>query len=336
MKGGIKISKIKQYFKKFKDKAVKISKQFYELIKKCIFRFLESHKIDLSKVKKNTLEFYRKNPIYFVCSLIYYVLASLWLGGTIFSFIIVLFFYAVSIIVVFSPLGEKLLRLLNRVRRLETNQEKEYLRPIFEEVYTEAKAKNPELGHIEICVIDQMTVNACAMGKHTIGVTKGAMETFTEDQLKAVLAHEIAHILNLDTIAILYTIVGNGIFTVFVVISKFFLNLVDIVGEAFTQKGIVRFFCALTRFMFNALVFVLMFFMQVVIAINSRKNEFRADNYAYAIGYGSEMIDSLYLLEKINLGDNSTIIQKMIASHPRITQRIERLEMLTEKENNID
>lgn len=43
------------------------------------------------------------------------------------------------------------------------------------------------------------------------------------------------------------------------------------------------------------------------------------------------MIEALYLLEKISLGDNSTIIQKMTASHPRITKRIEYLESLDEQ-----
>lgn len=61
-------------------------------------------------------------------------------------------------------------------------------------------------------------------------------------------------------------------------------------------------------------------------AINSRTNEFRADRFAYDIGYDIEMIEALYLLERISLGDNSTIIQKMIASHPRITLRINKLE----------
>lgn len=65
--------------------------------------------------------------------------------------------------------------------------------------------------------------------------------------------------------------------------------------------------------------------------INSRKNEFSADKFSYDIGYDREMIEALYLLEKISLGDNSTIVQKMIASHPRITKRIEYLESFDEQ-----
>lgn len=52
--------------------------------------------------------------------------------------------------------------------------------------------------------------------------------------------------------------------------------------------------------------------------------------FSYALGYDDDMIEALYLLEKISLGDNSTVIQKMIASHPRITLRIKKLEELDE------
>ena len=130
--------------------------------------------------------FWKNNPIYLVCSLLYYIISSLLLGGTVKSFLIVFIVYAVSLIIGFSPLGEKLLRLLNRIRSLETKRETEYLQPLFDEVYERAKEKYKKLKKIEICVIDNMTVNAIALGRRTIAVTKGAIQTFTEDELKAV------------------------------------------------------------------------------------------------------------------------------------------------------
>lgn len=72
------------------------------------------------------------------------------------------------------------------------------------------------------------------------------------------------------------------------------------------------------------------FGLQVILSVNSRKNEFQADLFSYSIGYDTDMIEALYLLEKISLGDNSSIIQKMIASHPRITLRIKHIEEFDE------
>jgi hypothetical protein len=39
--------------------------------------------------------------------------------------------------------------MFNFVRRLETAKEKQYLRPLFQEVYSKAKANNPELGKVD-------------------------------------------------------------------------------------------------------------------------------------------------------------------------------------------
>ncbi len=180
--------------------------------------------------------FWKNNPIYLLCSLFYYVISSLLLGGTAKSFLIVFVVYAVSLIIGFSPLGEKFLRLLNRVRPLETKRETEYLQPLFEEVYERAKEKYKKLRKIEICVIDNMTVNAMAIGRRTIAVTKGAMQTFTEDELKAVIGHEIAHLVHGDTMATMYTIIGNGILSVFVLIARLFILLLDWIQNAFNGK----------------------------------------------------------------------------------------------------
>lgn len=275
--------------------------------------------------------FWKNNPIYFVCSLFYYVISSLLLGGTAKSFLIVLTVYSVSLIIGFSQLGEKLLRLLNRVRPLEAKRETEYLQPLFDEVYERAKKKYKRLRKIEICVIDNMTVNAMALGRRTIAVTKGAMQTFTEDELKAVIGHEIAHLIHGDTMATMYAVIGNGIFSVFVLLARFFLLLLDWIQSAFTGKrSIFSALMLIIRLFFEFSIWILNFELQVILSVNSRKNEFKADLFSYSIGYDTDMIEALYLLEKISLGDNSSIIQKMIASHPRITLRINHLEQLDE------
>lgn len=275
--------------------------------------------------------FWENNPIYLVCSLFYYVISSLLLGGTAKSFLIVFIVYAVSLIIGFSTLGEKFLRLLNRVRPLETKRETEYLQPLFDEVYERAKEKYKRLRKIEICVIDNMTVNAMALGRRTVAVTKGAMQTFTEDELKAIIGHEIAHLIHGDTMASMYAMIGNGILSVFVLVARLFLLLLDWAQSAFSGKrSIFSVLMFLLRLYFEFCIWVVNFGLQVILSVNSRKNELKADMFSYAIGYDSDMIEALYLLEKISLGDNSTIIQKMIASHPRITLRIKKLEELDE------
>jgi len=286
-------------------------------------------------MRHDFVNFAKHNPLYLACSVIYYVLASLALGGQWYSFLFALLFYSISLLIVFSPLGEKLLRAVEQVRKLEMRREKEFLIPIFEEVYEHAKQKNPELGHIELCVIEKMEVNACAIGKHTIALTKGAVETFGEDALKALLAHEIAHIVHGDTIATLYTVVGNGLFTAFILINKGFLFVVDLITAIVTRSGLARIILLLSRYSFELMIILFMFLMQAVMAINSRKNEFRADRYAYELGYGEELVEAFILLEKMQMGDNRKLIKKMTASHPRLSARIGKLEDLIDSQEAI-
>ncbi|MDR1409636.1 MAG: M48 family metalloprotease [Oscillospiraceae bacterium] len=269
---------------------------------------------------QNLFTFIGKNPAYMICSLIYYVVAVWWFGFQWWAWVFFALIYIISLGVAFSPLGESLLRLFNRVRRLETAREKQYLRPLFQEVYAKAKAKNPELGKIELHIIDSMSVNACAMGQHTIAVTKGAMKTFSEEELKAILSHEVAHILNMDTMALIYTMIGNGIFSVLISIIKMFYWLMSKI-EA------LRPYVELADKIFNGVTFAFLFLMQIALAVSDRKAERRADEYAVTLGYGEDMVEALYLLEEISLQGGEGIIQKLLASHPRVTSRIENLEV---------
>jgi heat shock protein HtpX len=65
----------------------------------------------------------------------------------------------------------------------------------------------------------------------------------------------------------------------------------------------------------------------IITGINSRDNEYRADKFAYELGYGEGLISALYKLDKLTLmeGKRDTV-EKIKASHPKIPFRIERLE----------
>lgn len=286
---------------------------------------------DIKRSIESLLFLWQNNPRYLACSIFYYIISSFMLGGSVKSFLFVFILYAILLIIGFSSLGEKLLRLLNNIRPLETKRETDYLTPLFEEVYERVKAENKNLIETEICVIDNMTVNAMALGRRTIAVTKGAMQTFTEEELKAVIGHEFSHLIHGDTMSAMYALIGNGIFSILILLAKLFLLLIDWVQSVFTGKySFVSALMLIFRIYFNWSIWFLNLGLQIILSGNSRKNEFRADKFSYLLGYDNDMIEALYLLEKISLGDNSTIIEKMTASHPRITLRIKKLEILDE------
>lgn len=168
----------------------------------------------------SSMQLLRNNFLYILWFFVYFSIAWAMLGADGQSLFFCLLFYAVAMLVALSPIGEWFIRLTNHTRQLETNREIDYLVPIFEEVYDEAKEQYPYLPKITVYTIDSLVVNACAMGRHTVAVTRGAMETFSEDELKAVIAHEIGHILYGHTTALLLNIIGNGVFSVFVIVAK--------------------------------------------------------------------------------------------------------------------
>lgn len=279
-------------------------------------------------------EFLETNAIYIVWSIVNFFVTFFILGANIYSFIFCFFLYAISLSVALSPLGEEILKLINGVRKLYTKREKDYLIPLFEDIYEDVKEEYPNLPDIEICIIDSLTVNACAMGRHTIAVTRGAVETFTEDELKGILLHEIGHIVHGDTKATLLNLIGNGLFSIGVIIIKIALLILDFVLLPFFKKtnGITALISSLIHFIFDMLLIGFTLAGNIILSINSRENEYRADRFAFENGYGEDLISALYLLQKMSLGEDMELIQRMQASYPHIAKRIGALEYLEDKE----
>lgn len=279
---------------------------------------------------------------YIVWFLLYFICSFLMLSSNRFidyeeAFITCVVLYALSIATALT-FGEHIQKLLNGVRPPETSREKEYLLPLFDSVYEDAKALYPDLPRIKLFIIDTLSINACAIGKHTVAITKGAIETFSPEELQAVIAHEFAHIYNRDTHMKMFNRVGNGLFSIYIlfvdlflkIFSLFFVDLDD--PDTKHTSGLLQALFLLMRFVINLSVMVSLFVGNVILSGNERKNELRADKFAHEIGHGEGLIDALYLLQKMSLGENMRFVERMQQDHPRVSKRIEKLEELQEQE----
>lgn len=274
-----------------------------------------------------------KNYVYIIWIVLYFTIAWYLLGADWNSFILVFFLYGISILIALSPVGEALLRFIEKVRPIRTKEEKEYLLPIFEEVYENAKEKDEKLNdNIKLYIIDNMYVNAFAIGRKTIAVTMGAIQTFTQDELKGIIAHEFGHLSNGDTKALLISTIGNGIFTILIFILKIILLITNIIFSL-TKIPFLNIFTIIAEFIFDIGVILFSYISQILLSINSRQNELWADTFAFDIGYGEELVSSLYILQKISLPQNLSILDRLRASHPNTARRIEQLENLLDAEN---
>ena len=249
------------------------------------------------------------------------------------SFLYAIIIYGVSIAIALSPIGEMILRAIEGATPVLTQEEKEYLLPLFYEVYEQAKEKTPEISpEINLYIAESMTVNAFAAGRKTIAVTRGAIEALDREQLKGILAHEFGHMAHNDTKALLITLVGNGFFSLIIFVLKFFMDLLQTIFVAIQGKNIILVFLSvltwLSRLLIDIATIVFVLFGNILLSFNSILNECRADSYAYTIGYGEQLISSLYLLRKISLPSKMTLLERLTATHPHIDIRIERLEQM--------
>lgn len=249
------------------------------------------------------------------------------------SLLVGVLLYAVSVGFALSPLGEALARFLEGARPIETQEDRDYLLPLFEEVYAEAQAFTPSLNkEIELYITDDMYANAFALGRKTVAVTRGAVVTFSREELKGLFAHELGHHANGDTKALMIKLVGNGFFTAVIMAFKLCIVIVEAVSTALRGNGfgwaMFYFSMVIVRVSIDLMIFLLLFIGEIIIAINSRYSEYLADEYAYQIGYGEELKQSLSILHKLTLPGKMKLSERLKASHPHTLARIARLEKL--------
>jgi len=273
------------------------------------------------------------NMAYLLWFILYFYIAWFIFGANLNSFILVSIVYGGSITLALSPIGECILRIMQNCREPSTEYEKSYLLPLFEEVYENAMELNPKINKgIKLYIMDAMYVNAFAVGRKTITVTKGAVETFTADELKGVLAHEFGHILYGHTKALLLSFVGNIFFSLIVWVLRLIFDLTQIICNIVAEVTALAHFFAILLYIIQIIVdlSVLVFInlSQIILSMNSRTNELQADKFAYDIGYGRELTASLYLFQKITISRKARISERIKASHPHLAYRIAQLEKM--------
>lgn len=279
------------------------------------------------------LKFISSNILYIIWFVIYFTIAWVLLGANTQSLIIVSIVYGTSITIALCPIGEMLLRLIENCRNPATEQERSYLAPIFEEVYQNAKEVNPQLSNaIQLYIMDAMYVNAFAIGRTTVAVTNGAIETFTADELKGVLGHELGHMTYGHTKALLLSVIGNFFFSIIVWVLRFLLYIIEGASSVFASINVVglvfKFMAFMARIIFELSIFLFVNLGEIILALNSRSNETQADEFAFNIGFGREQISALYILQKIAMNSKLKLSEKMKASHPHTAYRIAHLEKL--------
>lgn len=265
------------------------------------------------------MNFIKSNVIFLIWTVFYIIILAVIAVEDIGFFWVLLIMELVSLVVAFSPLGEWLLRVMSGARKIKTEKDEEYLMPIFNAVYEDVKANNKRISrNIQLYIEEDTGINAYAFGSNSISVTRGAIESLSEEQLKGVIAHEFGHMNNGDTKVKLVMTVGNGAFAILWI----FLKLISRghksdMAYVFILVGIIK------------------FLMAIFVAIGNRHNEYMADKFAFENGHGEGLTESLYMFREMDRGHRRTLKERLKASHPDLNNRIARIETLQREKSDM-
>jgi len=291
----------------------------------------------LKNMASKTGLFLRANWAYILWGVLHYLLA-LWVLAGVSSMEQSLqnttVIYVISIAIAISPIGEFIMRSLERARPVETRQDKDYLLPLFEEVYGEAMQRTPSLSkYIELYITESKSINAFAVGRKTVMLTRGAIDSLSPEELKGIMAHELGHLASGDGIARVITVVGNGLFSIIVLVCKIIMVVFGVIAALWSKRYVLSLIIGfIVHLLFSYSVTAFLFLGDLLIALNNRYREYLADDYAYQIGFGEQLKNTLYQINALDMGGKRSLKDWLKSSHPYTTARIARLEQRLERE----
>lgn len=199
----------------------------------------------------------------------------------------------------------------------------------------------------EVWVYNSPDPNAFATGpsknNSMVAVSTGLLQNLKEDEVKAVLAHEMGHVYNGDMFT---TTVLAGLMNTFVhYISNFLSSIVGQSSGQDREEGSSAGNPILALVVYIVLQVVLSFLAMIVVSWHSRRREFAADAFSAKV-YGKEsMIGALRGIDRwvsrtqfqpsgqdalatMKISGNTSGFMHLLATHPPIEERVAALEQL--------
>lgn len=274
------------------------------------------------------LRLFRKGNIGII---IYLILNTLIVIGLFNDPVMGIILYAASLSLALSPFGEWILRKQQGCKPLVRQEHIARLQPLFEEVYAQAKKLDPYISDdVKLFISNDRIPNAFATGRKTICITKGLL-SFSDEEIKATLAHEFGHLSNKDTDLILIVAVGNMIVTGMFVFYRIAIHAIGIMMSV-VNRG---FGSQVVAFLIDVVLVAFMWlwtkFGTLLVMKSSRMNEFEADNFASQLGYRESLISVLDRFDEMDTGELKGLWANLVSTHPDPDLRIAKLQQFEEK-----
>lgn len=156
------------------------------------------------------------------------------------------------------------------------------------------------------------------------------IEKQTEDEIVAVLAHEIGHYKKKHIISSLALSLANSLLTLFI-LSLFIKPDSEIALSLAEALGAQTFSFHVGILAFGILYGPLSFITGTLMNLWSRKNEYEADHFAASFGFSKELVNALIKLSVDSLSNLRPHPAYVFFhySHPTLLQRIDRLKTIS-------
>jgi STE24 endopeptidase len=273
------------------------------------------------------------------------------IGGEVGGWVALGGFVASGALMVWRPVETFLARAVLRLRR-PTRGELAALTPAWRSVCRRAGV---DPARFTLWVEPTDSVNALAAAGHTVAVTTEAIRVTQPDEdsadqpnvhLAGVLAHELGHHMGSHALIGLlitwYQLPARLLVFALMLITRALLFLTSTISSLFGRLHLafialilgwavpvlgVAFVAMVLYTIHPAALLILLF--PLASAWFGRQSEKRADRFAVSLGYGPALIDVLeYLQEQEDDDDQSTLRERLFATHPSLASRLVALEKL--------
>ena len=213
--------------------------------------------------------------------------------------------------------------------------EAEYIEPLLEELCTRSGVSRNTL---TLRMRTDEDINAFASGINHITIHTGALSGLDKRHLLGVLAHELGHLRNRDTIYLTITYAMDRL-------GQLILNLVILLNGALNILAlipivniVIRIIQIVLLVMIAAVEYVLRLPKWITYYFDSRRREYAADAYAVSIGLGRELREGLVALglatEQIGMLETGELYDRestgffgrLFITHPKMIKRIQRID----------
>lgn len=265
------------------------------------------------------------------------------------SIIAIVYFLAICISL--SPIGEWLLRKKLHCNVIQDEYIQKRIYPIFREVYLVAREISPAISDdVKIFIQQSDDENAFAVGRRSVCITTGLLRC-SDDEIKGILGHEFGHLAHKDTDMNLVVNIANRMTNIvflfmwlIIYIIKFSLKIITFIISIFSDS--LSLFSELNELIISLITFLTIYLFQnlwfiignLLLLASSRGAEYKADKFAYELGYGNGLIVFFYKLPDAIKGNRNPFkrfvaaLATVGATHPRTWKRIEALQKSASKE----